>query len=309
MSCGKELTQRIRLFNRTYTNVLGLLDHHLLGGDYSLAEFRILFEINHSQGCSASDLTKRLSMDKGYLSRILSKLEKEGMIAKMHSAQDKRVQQLQLTQKGSAYIAEMDSRSNEQILNLTKPLSDESKEKLLKGITAMQRIITNEPLKKEKITVRHDIRPGDMGRIISMHGRLYAKEFGYGLSFEGYVAKTFFEFISHYNPTRDRIWIAEYEGELIGTIAAVGKGDTALLRWFLLDPSFRGLGLGKKLLNDAIDYCKEKGFKTIGLGTAGDLTTALAIYKKLGFEIIAQSENHEWRNNVVEIEMRMSVSH
>lgn len=308
MSCDKELTQKIRLFNRTYTNVLGLLDHHLLGGEYSLAEIRILFEINHSQGCSASDLIKRLSIDKGYLSRILSKFEKEGMIVKMPSAHDKRIQQLQLTQKGSAYIAEMDNRSNEQILNLTKPLSDESKEKLLKGITVLQRIITNESLSKEKITVRHDIRPGDMGRIISMHGRLYAKEFGYGLSFEGYVAKTFFEFISHYNPTTDRIWIAEYEGELIGTIAAVGKGDTALLRWFLVDPAFRGLGLGKKLLNDAIDYCKEKGFKTIELGTAGDLKTALAMYKKLGFEIVAQSENHEWRNNVVEIEMRMSVS-
>ena len=173
----------------------------------------------------------------------------------------------------------------------------------------MQRIITQEPLDKKKVTIRHNIKPGDMGQIISMHGRLYAQEFGYGLSFEGYVAETFFEFINHYDPINDRIWIAEYERELIGTIAVVGKGETALLRWFLLDPAFRGLGLGKQLINDAIDYCKNKGFKNIELGTAGDLKAALSLYKKLGFEIISQSENHQWRNNVVEIEMRMSVEH
>lgn len=308
MSCDKELTQKIRLFNRTYTNVLGLLDHHLLGGDHSLAEVRILFEISHREPCSATELSKCLLMDKGYLSRVLAKLVNEDLICKTPSIEDKRIQLLAMTEKGSAYIAEMDSRSNEQIINLTKSLTNEDKEKLFKSISTIQRIITQEPINKKKVTVRHNIRRGDMGRIISMHGRLYSEEFGYGLSFEGYVAKTFYEFITHYNPSTDRIWIAEYEGELIGTIAVVGKGETALLRWFLLDPAFRGLGLGKQLINDAINYCKEKGFKHIELGTAGDLSTALAIYKKLGFEVISQSENHEWRNNVIEIEMRMTVS-
>lgn len=248
-------------------------------------------------------------MDKGYLSRILTKLVKEDLIYKSPSTEDKRIQLLDMTAKGSAYIAEMDSRSNKQILSLIEPLSKENKEKLFKSISSVQRIITQEPLDKKKVTIRHNIKPGDMGQIISMHGRLYAQEFGYGLSFEGYVAETFFEFINHYDPINDRIWIAEYERELIGTIAVVGKGETALLRWFLLDPAFRGLGLGKQLINDAIDYCKNKGFKNIELGTAGDLKAALSLYKKLGFEIISQSENHQWRNNVVEIEMRMSVEH
>lgn len=309
MSCDRELTQKIRLFNRTYTNVLGLLDHHLLGGEHSLAEVRILFELSHRALCTATELSKCLLMDKGYLSRILTKLVKEDLIYKSPSTEDKRIQLLDMTAKGSAYIAEMDSRSNKQILSLIEPLSKENKEKLFKSISSVQRIITQEPLDKKKVTIRHNIKPGDIGQIISMHGRLYAQEFGYGLSFEGYVAETFFEFINHYDPINDRIWIAEYERELIGTIAVVGKGETALLRWFLLDPAFRGLGLGKQLINDAIDYCKNKGFKNIELGTAGDLKAALSLYKKLGFEIISQSENHQWRNNVVEIEMRMSVEH
>ena len=309
MSCDRELTQKIRLFNRTYTNVLGLLDHHLLGGKHSLAEVRILFEFSHRALCTATELSKSLLMDKGYLSRILTKLVNEDLIYKSPSTEDKRIQLLDLTEKGSAYIAEMDSRSNKQILSLIEPLSKENQEKLFKSISSVQRIITQEALDKKKVTIRHNIKPGDMGQIISMHGRLYAQEFSYGLSFEGYVAKTFFEFINHYDPINDRIWIAEYEQELIGTIAVVGKGETALLRWFLLDPAFRGLGLGKQLINDAIDYCKNKGFKNIELGTAGDLKAALSLYKKLGFEIISQSENHQWRNNVVEIEMRMSVEH
>ena len=124
---------------------------------------------------------------------------------------------------------------------------------------------------------------------------------------ESYVAKTFFEFVQSYDPHADRIWILEYSGEIIGTIAVAAKGQNALLRWFLLDPSFRGLGLGKKLLTEAIDYCREKGYQEVLLGTAGDLLSALALYKKFGFEIIAQSENHEWRDHVTEIEMRLKL--
>ena len=301
------LARQIRHFNRRYTNLLGLLDRHLLGSSQSLTEVRILFEIKNAQDCSPSDLKQVLQIDKGYLSRLILKLEKLGFLNRTVSEKDKRRQILRLSAKGKAFVEEMAKRSDQQILGIVQTLSADQKEKLSDYIARIETLLIEREPDPSKIQVRHCLRSGDIGKIISMHGKLYSEEFGYGLSFESSVAKTFFEFVQSYDPHADRIWILEYSGEIIGTIAVAAKGQNALLRWFLLDPSFRGLGLGKKLLTEAIDYCREKGYQEVLLGTAGDLLSALALYKKFGFEIIAQSENHEWRDHVTEIEMRLKL--
>lgn len=149
-------------------------------------------------------------------------------------------------------------------------------------------------------TVRHDLRPGDLGFIVHLHGIIYSREYGFDPTFEAYVAGPLSEF-ARSGSERDRLWIAEREGRIIGSIAIVGTSDDeAQLRWFLVDPSARGLGVGKRLLNDAVAFCRERGYRSVFLWTVGALTTAARLYRSVGFEKVEEALRHLWGADVVE---------
>jgi GNAT superfamily N-acetyltransferase len=143
--------------------------------------------------------------------------------------------------------------------------------------------------------IRNHLNAGDLGYIIYLHGVLYAKEYGLDRTFEGYVAAGMGEFVKSLDSEKDFIAIAENEGEIVGSIFINGLPDqTALLRWFLVDPKARGVGLGKRLLQDALEFCRQRKFKSVSLWTIGELTTAAKLYRQAGFKLVEENTREFW---------------
>lgn len=323
----------IRRFNRFYTNVLGLLDQNMLDSEFTLSQARVLYEIGETKHCTSKILIQKLSIDSGYLSRIIRGFEKHELVCREQSPEDKRIYYLYLTQKGKETMASLNELSDRHISNLVTELPEEEKvrfadsmkviETALNGregvvekattkeegtaseeTTAQEKAAVKDivsTVEKKTVTVRSDLRPGDVGQLIYLHGWLYEKECGYNHIFEGYVCKTFYDFYQNYNPEKDRVWIAEDEGKIVGAIAIVGHSETrAQLRWFILHPDYRGIGLGRKLLSGAIEYCKDKGFQEVFLETTREQQTAVAMYKKAGFKLVKEFDNHAWGKTLTE---------
>lgn len=298
----------IRSFNRYYTNILGLLDQHILESNLCLSEVRVLHEIEKAKDCTSKKLAEILCMDAGYLSRILKQFHKQGLIEKKPSPKDKRSQFLFLTPSGQEKMDALNARSDEQIFNLIQSLSEANQSRLVQNMTAIETILTgSRNINPEDITVRHTAEPGDIGYITYMHGWIYKQEYNYTTAFEAYVAQSFYDFLLNYNADRDRLWIAEHNCGIIGSIGIVSRGDRAQLRWFLLHPDYRGIGLGMRLLNEAIAFCRKKGYKTVYLDTTDDLDKAIDMYTQAGFVKVAEKENHTWKDNLLELEFELGL--
>lgn len=302
----KDKISYIRKFNRFYTNYLGVLDKGFLHSEFSLSEIRVLYQIANSENCMLKNLADTFVMDKGYLSRIVKKLEKSELIKKTQSKIDGRAQCLELSEKGKETLSKLNADSDEQIYKMISHLSDSENNDLIASMKNVETLLTNN-IKPEDITIRTELKTGDSGYITHMHGRIYGKEYGYSTAFEGYIAQVSSQFLLNYNPDRDRLWCAEHNGKIIGSIAILDKGEYADLRWFLIEPTYRGLGLGKKLLNSAIGFAKEKGYKYIHLVTTGDLKQAMSMYQKVGFEKTGEQTNDSWHKGLKEVEFTMQL--
>jgi DNA-binding MarR family transcriptional regulator/GNAT superfamily N-acetyltransferase len=298
----------VRSFNRYYTNVLGLLDRHILESNLSLSEVRVLHEIEKTEQCTSKMLADILCMDAGYLSRILKKFYKMGLLTKEKSSTDGRAQYLYLTLEGKEKMYDLNNSSDEQIAQIIKPLAESDRKFLIQNMTSVETILTNSTnIKLEDVSICTEIRPGDIGYITYMHGWIYQEEYGYSTAFEGYVAESFYKFLINYNPEKDRLWCAEHNGKIIGCIGIVGCGESAQLRWFLIAPHYRGIGLGKKLLQEALDFVKEKNYKRVYLDTTNDLEKAINMYKKIGFVKKLEKPNNSWREDLTEFEFEMKL--
>jgi len=284
----------IRRFSRFYTRVLGLLDSRLLSSEFSLSEMRVLYEIGTTPDCTAKMLIDWLNIDAGYLSRIMKKFEKSGLAYRVQSEEDGRSYLLHLSEKGKETLEKMDALSNEQVRQLISQVSDRSQAELSAGMKTIERILS-EDRDLPDIEIRTDIRPGDIGMLIHLHGWIYAQECGYNHVFEAYVCRTFYEWMQRYDPENDRIWLAEAEGRIVGSIAVIGKGEgIAQLRWFILHPDYRGAGLGKQLFQQAMAYGREKGLRQMFLETTDDQETAIRMYEKSGFRKTGEHANEAW---------------
>lgn len=304
------LIHAIRKFNRFYTNILGLLNQHLLGSEFSLPEVRVLYELAHSRDITAKQLTRELKIDPGYLSRTIKRLEKQGLVYRVQSKEDGRSYHLYLTDKGKETFLRLDELSDRQIGGLTANLSTDSQAQLAQGMRVIEEALADKPaVSKESIDIRCDLRPGDAGYLIYLHGWIYFKECGYDHGFEGYVCKTFYEFFENYRSDKDKLWFAEVDGKIIGAIAVVGHTDKrAQLRWFILHPDYRGKGLGSRLMGEAMGFCREKGYKDIFLFTTQDQQTAIRMYEKAGFQKVLEHETHMWGKQLKELTYELHMS-
>ncbi|WP_281631449.1 bifunctional helix-turn-helix transcriptional regulator/GNAT family N-acetyltransferase [Flavobacterium luteolum] len=288
-------TSKIRSFNRFYTAHLDILSQHYLDSEYSLTEIRILYEISESKNITAQKITEILHLDKGYLSRILKRFLKENLIVKVASTGDKRAFNIKLSDTGKDLLAVLNTKSENKIEGKIENLNSFEKEILVESMTTIRSLLTENKIAQEHISYRHEINPGDIGYIIYLHGFIYGNESNFSNEFEKYVIKTFYHFLENYSPENDRIWMAEYNNKIVGCIAIQHQPENeAQLRWFLLDPSFRGLGIGKKLLNNAVDFCKEKKFKNVFLLTTSMQDKALEMYKIAGFKLTQSTEVNQW---------------
>ena len=201
----------------------------------------------------------------------------------------------------------LNARSDEQIAALIEPLPLEHQRRLVRDMASIERILSGGPaLRLEDITIRTEIRTGDAGFITYLHGWVYRDEYGYTTAFEAHVAKSLADFLDAYQPERDRLWMAEHNGEIIGCLGLDCHSGEAHLRWFVLHPDYRGIGLGRKLLHDALAFCRAAGWATVHLGTTSDLTQAIGMYTRAGFVQVGAHENQTWSKGLTQLEFELT---
>jgi DNA-binding MarR family transcriptional regulator/N-acetylglutamate synthase-like GNAT family acetyltransferase len=292
-------TSAVRRFNRFYTRRLGLLDRGLLGSELSLTEVRILYELAQRRDAAASDLARDMALDAGYLSRILAGFQRRGLVRRRRAPGDRRRAVLELTRRGRGRFAELDRLASEQVKDILEGLSAERRGRLVEAMRTIEEALAPSASEKAPYLLRPP-GPGDLGWVIERHGALYAEEYGWNQDFEALVADIVARFAAHFDPARERCWIAEREGERLGCVFLVQKSRTvAQLRLLLVEPSARGLGIGGRLVDECSRFARQAGYRKIVLWTNSVLTAARGIYERAGYTLVAEERHHSFGRDLV----------
>jgi DNA-binding MarR family transcriptional regulator/N-acetylglutamate synthase-like GNAT family acetyltransferase len=291
--------ESVRCFNRFYTRQIGVLREGLLRSPYSLTEVRVLYEIAHRDEPTAAELSKDLGLDAGYLSRILRDLGKRGLVEKRPSKSDGRQSLLRLTKKGRKEFAALDVRQDEEVGAMLRSLHPHEHGRLIGAMQTIHGLLDPQPARKAPYLLRPH-HPGDMGWIVHRHGVLYAQEYGWDERFEALVAQIVADFIKNFDPKRERCWVAEREGEIVGSVFLVKKTKTVgQLRLLLVEPKARGLGIGKRLVEECIRFARQVGYRKITLWTNDVLDAARHIYEQAGFRLVKEEAHHSFGHDLV----------
>ncbi len=284
----------VRRFNRFYTRQIGLLDEGLLSSPLSLTEARTLYELAHRKQSTAAELCSALGLDPGYLSRILSGFEKKHLLEKKQSPKDARQTLLALTKKGRQVFEPLNARSDEQVRDILNKLSPAKQDDLLHSMRTVESVL-GPGAEGGKSYVLRQHRPGDMGWVVWRHGVLYSQEYRYDERFEALVAEIVAEFVAKLDAAYERCWIAERDGENVGSVFLVKKSaSVAKLRLLLVEPSARGLGIGKRLVAECVRFARQAGYKKIRLWTQSELAAARRIYQDAGFKLVREEKHSSW---------------
>jgi len=290
--------ERVRRFNRFYTRHIGLLNEGLLESEYSLTEVRVLYELAHRGPMTAAALGQDLGLDPGYLSRILKKFDSRDLLQKSRSGDDRRQVFLSLTDAGRAAFAPLNQASADQIGAMLSKLSNAEQERLVQAMRTVERLIGGSvPI--VPYTLRSH-RVGDVGWIAHRQGLLYAQEYGWDETFEALVAEIAASFVRNFDPERERCWIAERDGKIVGSVFLVRHSEeVAKLRLLYVEPSARGLGLGRQLVDECIAFARAKGYRTLTLWTNDVLVAARGIYQATGFRLMREEPHHSFGKDLV----------
>jgi DNA-binding MarR family transcriptional regulator/GNAT superfamily N-acetyltransferase len=287
-------TEAVRGFNRFYTSRIGIIPEDYLGSRYTLAEARVIYELGrlgHDGESTATELGRELELDLGYLSRLLQALKQRGLIRGERSPSDGRRSALTLTPKGRKSYLALDARSRKEIGGMLSPLPESDRSRLVGAMRTVEALLKNE---KAQIELRGH-RPGDMGWVVHSHGKLYFEEYGWDERFEALVAGITKDFVENLDPARERCWIAEMDGEPVGSVFLIKSSKAvAKLRLLLIEPKARGLGLGKRLVAECIDFARAKGYRKLVLWTQSNLAAARHIYRSAGFRLVKRQKHREF---------------
>jgi DNA-binding MarR family transcriptional regulator/GNAT superfamily N-acetyltransferase len=295
-------TAVVRHFNRFYTRQMGLLQEGLLDTPFSLTEARLLYELAQRDRTTAARLGSDLGLDAGYLSRILGGFEKRKLVEKTPCESDRRQSLLTLTRHGRKAFVPLEARSVAEVAAMLSTLPEAGQRRLISAMRTIQNLLSAPPESARADRVPYLLRPhqpGDMGWVVHRHGVLYAQEYGYDENFEALVAEIVAKFIQHYDAGRERCWIAERDGEIVGSVFLVAESKTvAKLRLLLVEPSARGLGIGARLVSECIRFARQAGYKKIVLWTQSELDAARHVYKKAGFRVIEKKRHHSFSKDL-----------
>jgi DNA-binding MarR family transcriptional regulator/GNAT superfamily N-acetyltransferase len=299
----KDLQDRVatvRAFNRFYTQLLGLLQEGLHESDFSLTEVRILYDLSRRDRPTAAVLGSELGLDAGYMSRILRRFERMKLVERRPSPHDKRRVLLELTEKGRAAFEPLDRRSSEQVTKLLEALSETEQMRVIDAMIAIGGLLGRGGAKDaEGFSLREPL-PGDLGWVIHRQAVLYWQEYRWDERYEALVAKIVGEFVESFDPERERCWIADRYGEVVGSVFLVKKSATiAKLRLLYVEPSARGLGVGSRLVQECIGFARAKGYKRMTLWTNSVLTAARRIYEREGFELVKEEKHTSFGHDLV----------
>ncbi len=294
-----ERVAAVRRFNRFYTQRIGVLEDGYAGSPFSLTEARVLYELWQRDGMTATAIGRELGLDAGYLSRMLRRFQKSALIRKETSKDDARQSFLSLTQKGCKAFAPLEAGSNRQVGALLGRLNAAQQSDLLRALRTAEALLSHKSKAAPEVILRQP-KAGDLGWVIARHGALYAREYGWGENFEGLCAQIIADMTQKFDPRWDRFWIAELDGENVGSVFLVKDSEgVARLRLLLVEPSARGLAIGKRLTDECVRFARECVYQRITLWTHSVLTAARHIYAQAGFKLTSSEKKRSFGQNVV----------
>lgn len=291
-----ERVETVRRFNRDYTRQIGVLHEHLLDSDFSLTEARILYELAHRSGVTISDLCRELGLNAGYLSRVIAGFEKKGLIARTRSQTDARVAELRLTDQGRATFELLNEASKREVAAMLERLPQQSQQDLADAMDQIQALLRP----PSPGYILRNPQPGDLGWIVHRQTVMYAQEYGWNNEYEALTAEIIARFIREFDPARERCWIAEKDGKVIGSVFIVREDDsTAKLRMLYVEPAARGMGIGGRLVDECLRFARQAGYKKMVLWTNSVLTGARRIYDKAGFGLIEEAPHRSFGKDLL----------
>jgi DNA-binding MarR family transcriptional regulator/GNAT superfamily N-acetyltransferase len=293
----------VRRFNRFYTQKIGVLQEGYLNSRFTLAEGRVLYELAHRDRPTASEIGRALGLDAGYLSRILAKFEKQRLLKRMPAPEDGRRYHLTLTEKGRKAFAPLDEASRTEIAALLQPLPETRRHQVVAAMDAIAGTLQApraETLPEASAIVLRGPRPGDLAWVVQRQARLYAEEYGWNAEFETLALEIVAAFARNFDPGRERCWIAARDGVPVGAIFLVKESDTVgKLRLLHVEAAARGLGLGRRLVEECIAQARAFGYKKLVLWTNDILHAARRIYVAQGFRLTKEERHHSFGQDLV----------
>ena len=283
----------IRRFNRFYTRKIGVLDG-MASRPFALAEARVLYELAHRERPTATDIRKELGLDAGYLSRILRNFERQHLVKREASKADERQRILSLTAKGRKAFTPLNDRSNRDVASMLEGLSPAQRTQLVETVQTIGRLLGDEKEQRAPYLLRQH-QPGDLAWIVERQALLYVEEYGWDGSYEGLAAEIIARFIKNYDVKRERCWIAERDGHKVGAVLVANTSDnTAQIRLLHVEAEARGLGIGRRLVDECVRFARQAGYEKMILWTQSILEAARHIYRQAGFEIVRQEQHHSF---------------
>jgi DNA-binding MarR family transcriptional regulator/GNAT superfamily N-acetyltransferase len=287
----------IRAFNRFYTRKIGVVDE-VASSPFSLAEARVLYELAHCEQPTATDIRKELGLDAGYMSRILHDFERRRLVRRQQSETDERQKFLSLTVRGRRAFAPLDERSNRDVAAMLEELSPTERQQLVAAMQTVRRLLGDKAEPRTPYLLRQH-QPGDMGWIVHRQAILYAEEYGWDGTYEALAAEIVAQFIKNYDPKYERSWIAEKDGARVGAVfVAKASDEIAKLRLLHVEPEARGLGIGKRLVEECVRFARQAGYSKITLWTQSILHAARHLYKQAGFQVVREEQHHSFGKNL-----------
>ena len=283
----------IRAFNRFYTRKIGVVDG-MASSPFALAEARVLYELAHREQATATDIRKELGLDAGYMSRILREFERRKLIRREQSKTDERQKFLSLTAKGRKAFTPLDARSNRDVAAMLEGLSPTKRKQLVDAVQAVRRLLGDKVQTSTSYLLRQH-QPCDLGWIVHRQAILYAEEYGWDGTYEALASEIVAQFIKNYDPKRERCWIAEKDGASVGGVfVAKASDDIAQLRLLHVEAQARGLGIGKRLVEECVRFARQAGYEKMTLWTQNNLHAARHIYKQAGFQVVREQQHHSF---------------
>ena len=302
---GADAVPAVRRFNRFYTRLVGALDEGHLHSSFSLAETRVLYELAHREASTPTTIAADLRLDPGYLSRILRGFERRGLVERGRSPTDARRTVLRLTPKGRTTFGDLNTRASSDVASILAPLADAQQRQLLGAMRTIETLLGGPSARAEQPQapfVLRPHRPGDMGWVVHRQAVLYAQEYGWDETYEALIARIVADFIDHFDPKRERCWIAERESEVVGSVFLIKHPErpgVAKLRLLYVERAARGLGIGRRLVSECTHFARQTGYRTITLWTNSVLTSARKIYEAEGYRLVHEEPHHSFGHDLV----------
>ena len=299
IATAAEPVAAVRHFNRFYTRQIGLLDEGLHHSPFSLTEVRVMYEIFHRPGITATGVRETLALDAGYLSRILRGLRRQSLVSARAPVADRRRRSLTLTDRGLRTFEGLNARSSEEVGAMLARLSRLQRRDLVRAMRGIEDLL-GKPLAGTDEVVLRDPLAGELGWVVKRHGEIYTAEYGWTAEFEGLVAEIVGQFVTGFDPRVERCWIAELRGEPAGSIFLVkDTAKVAKLRLLLVEPWARGHGVGTRLVDACLAFTREVGYAKVRLWTNAELHAARRLYERAGFRMMEESRAYRFGQDQV----------